>query len=77
MLLPPTVCIPALEGKNFPRDELNTASLCSCSCPGEVSPHVLPLRMEEREEADKLQVGHRAPRNAGVTWLKEEAAHRP
>lgn len=76
MLLPPTICIPALEGKNFPRDELNTAS-APAAAPGEVSPHVLLLRMEEREEANKLQVGHRAPRNAGDTWLKEEAAHRP
>lgn len=72
MLLPPTICIPALEGKNFPRDASAPAA-----APGEVSPHILPLRMEEREEAYKLQVGHRAPRNTRIMWLKEEAARHP
>lgn len=57
-------------------DELNAASI-STAAPGQISPHHLHFRMEEREGAYRLHVELWAPRNTAVTWPMEKTAHYP
>lgn len=65
-LLPPTICILPLGGKNFPRDEPNTLLAPEAALGDQTT--LLHLGMEEREEAHRLlHVGHWAPQNAGVS----------